>query len=224
MGRSLIVIAALSIFLAAYFYLHETPHREDKESRFYPWQVTEPGGGETEVFGIVLNRTTARQAMLLLGREPEIVLYEHNGHFSLEAYFGKIGGEGITGKLIAVLAAPAGWSERSAEHAIKTERVIEGGTKGILRSDAYRMALVFPVISLTYIPSIRLDRAIVENRFGPPETIKTSDDGRSHFGYESRGVIISLDPSGKSIISYMPLKDYRPAMERLQKEERTNDG
>ncbi len=224
MSRSLIVIAALSIFLAAYFYLHGSPPGEVEESRLYPWQVSGPGAGETEVFGIVLNHTTTRQAMLLLDREPEIVLYERNGHFSLEAYFGKISAGGVTGKLIAVLAAPAGWSERSAEHAVKTERVIEGGTKGILRSGAYRTARSFPIISLTYIPSIRLDRAIVENRFGPPETIITSDDGRSHFGYESRGVIISLDPSGKSIISYMPLKDYRPAMKRLQKGERKNDG
>lgn len=154
--------------------------------------------------------------MRLLRREPEIALYEHNGNFSLEAYFGKHGAAGISGVLIAELEAQDEWILKATANTIKRERTSDGGEKLSLASQSYRTALLMPIISVTYIPSVRLDDNIVRNRFGEPESIESTTDGRSHYGYGSRGIIVSLDPAGKTIITYTRLENYQKAMRLIQ--------
>ncbi len=187
----------------------------DEETSRYPWQVTRLADGRHRVFGLTVGTTTAKQAMRQMRREPEIIIYEHNGDFSVEAYFGKYNRAGISGVVIAVLGATDTWVEEAATRAVKKERTSEGGTKLSLASRFYREALLLKIVSLTYIPSVRLDDKIVRNRFGEPSSMKSTADGRTHYGYSARGIIVSLNPAGKTIVTYTEPESYQKAMKSI---------
>ena len=208
-GTVLILAAMAAVFLAVSF-MKGGDRGDDGAVRPAPWNIFVNEDGTSEVFGIVLGRTTASSAMITLNMEPEISLFESSsGRASVEAYFGKVTIGGLSGKLVANLEAPVGWVEEAKKRAVKTEPATgRGERKIVLSSEDYRSAMLARVIALTYVPSVNIDEKVIRGRFGQPDSIMRADENVSYWSYPSKGLLIIVNKKGKEILQYMRPPDF----------------
>jgi hypothetical protein len=202
----IIVIVSLVSFALFYF----TMQKPSNEVLNLPWHVKVHDRQHSEVFGVILNKTTLEQARQQFGQLDGIALYQNaDGIFNLEAYFGKVTMGPFSARLIANLGGSQQEMENLVEHTIKRLRVEDGDIKWTLTAQKQVEQGLRQVKSLTYIPTFSgMDSAFLEQRFGAPKSRQKIDATTELWLYPEMGLRIMLDSEGKEMFDYTSLFDF----------------
>ena len=203
MKLALIIIAAVSLlaFILLFFTAPPTKHAQPD----MPWQVVVHDPGHSEVFDIVLNKTTLQQAVNRFGQLEDVALYQSSaGAYNLEAYFGKVLIGPLSARVIVNLQAPEQEMASLAQNTSKRTSTENGSLKWILSPGQRQQQLLRKVTSLTFIPGYGgMDAAYLEQRFGAPQARNKVDEHSELWLYPHLGVRILLDTEGKEVFEYV---------------------
>ena len=179
-----------------------------------PWQIDILPGGDTQVFGIILGRTTLGEAIERLGDEDmELAIiaspYETG---ALEAYYNHYSAGPITGKLFLIMDIAPDELSRWRERAYR-----DGGTrKHYLHPDDLAAAYRAPVRVINFMPSFNLDEEIVRARFGAPAGIFQAHEQQQHWLYPDKGLDLILNTESKEVLQYMSPGEFSTYRDQLQ--------
>ena len=73
------------------------------------------------------------------------------------------------------------------------------------------------ITALTYLPSIDLDEAVINARFGKPAEQVAQAEGTVYWLYPDQGLSILVDREGKEILQYVAPQDFAAVRGRLLK-------
>lgn len=172
-----------------------------------PWQIELPGPGQSRVFGLTLGggaASTLADAQRLSAESPKLALLApQDAPATLEAYFESVSLGALTGKLVLSIAAAPGELEAMRSNAVKTDHLETGIRKYVLHEADRQRAERLPLAAIAFIPSARLDEAIILQRFGTPAERIRQGETLEHFLYPAQGLDIVLDSKGKEVLQYV---------------------
>lgn len=202
MKLALIIVSIIS--LLAFILFYSTTDDPSDIPVDMPWHVTVLDPNHSEVFGIVLNKTSLERARQQFRQLDGIALYQNKqGRFSLEAYFGKVFIGPFSARLIANLDAPQSELEMLVEHSIKRVLTEDGSSKWTLNQQKQIEQGLRKISSLTYIPGYSgMDQDFIQQHFGEPDDRKQIDDNTVLWFYPDLGVRIMIDNEGKELFEY----------------------
>lgn len=174
-----------------------------------PWQIEALPGGASRVFGLTLGESLIGDARARFGPDVDIAIVAPRDRAPLlEAYYESVNAGFITGKLI--LTADIGEDELSAmrERALK-ESYMESVTRKVsLRPEDVQRARETPIRVITFIPSARLDEAVIRQRFGEPARRIRRDDELEHLQYPALGLDIAIGRRGQAVMQYVAPRQF----------------
>lgn len=174
------------------------------DDQTYPWQINISTAGNTQVFGIELNKTPLGHAARLLNHNYELGLFEdRQGKFSLEAYFNEVTRGGLSGKLIILLDVQQQQLQAFKVNSLKGKPQESGELKYVLTKADQKLSQQFKVSSLSYIPYVNLDKQMIINRFGEPGKVIKSKNGLTHYIYQDKGLDVIYSEEGKEVLQYV---------------------
>lgn len=195
-------LALLVLILAAagLTFLDRDKQASDDPVTGLPWQIDTLGDGNTRVFGITPGQTTLGEAIALLGDDMDLAIIAVPGEAgSLEAYYGHYSAGPITGKLILVMDI-----RTDALEAMRERGFHDGGTRRYyLHPDDLPAVYQAPVRVITFLPSINLDEAIVQNRFGSPAEVIQVSEREKHLLYPDKGLDLVFNTDSGEILQYL---------------------
>ena len=209
-------IALLIVILATFgrvFFSSDKQH-SDAPLTGLPWQIDKLTGGDTRVFGITLGQTTLGEAIELLGDDLDlaIIAAPHEAGV-LEAYYSRYSAGPITGKLILMMEIAPETLLTLRKRAFK-----DGGTRKYhLHPDDLPFAYRAPVRVITFLPSLNLDKEIIQARFGIPAEIIQVHSQQQHLLYPEKGLDIILNTDSKEVLQYLSPDKFRAHRIQLQK-------
>ena len=202
MKLALVIVFIVS--LTAYLLFYFTSDQSSEITMHMPWQVNIHDPLHSEVFGVVLNKTTLNQAIQLFGQIEGVALFrDKQGNYSLEAYFGKVRTGPFGARLIANLEVPQVVLEKMTEDATKRVKTRDGSIKWDLKTHIQLEQGARKIKSLTYIPDYSgLDQAYILEQFGQPAQRQKLDETAQLWFYPEAGIRIMIDSEGKDMFEY----------------------
>jgi hypothetical protein len=178
-----------------------------------PWQIERLPDGSTRVFGITPGQTTLDEAIERLGDTLELaVIAAPHESGSLEAYYRHYSAGPITGSLILVLDVAG-----DALTGLRNRGLQDAGTRRyLLHPDDLPAAYRAPVRVITFMPSLNLDEAIAQTRFGDPAEVVQVEDRQQHWLYPALGLDLVLNADGKDLLQYLSPGAFTAHRVRLQ--------
>lgn len=206
-----IILTTIAFIAAIISTLLMLPENPTSAPDTLPWNITHPTADSTRVFGITLGKTTLDEAVqqYQYEAEAEISLFKPTtGEMSVEAFYEEVNFNGLKAKMVLTIAVPSDEIQGMFQRGL---RMNSGGSGKHITLAADDLAHVrsLPIHSLTYLPNIRLEEAIVTKRFGvPAERIREKGNDITHWLYPNHGLDIALSPKEKSLLQYLPPKDF----------------
>lgn len=202
MKLALIIIFTISLLAALLFYF--TTDRPAEIQLNMPWQVIVHDAMHSEVFGIVLNKTTLDEARQMYGVPDGIALFLNDqGEYSLEAYFGKITAGPFSARMIVTMNAPQVELEQLTNHVTKRIKTQNNSIKWTLTAARQQEQGSRLIRSLTYIPDYGgMDQSFILKRFGKPKNERKLDESSDLWFYPQSGIRILVDSEGKEMFEY----------------------
>lgn len=213
------LFVVLCLGLAAIALLSITLRQRDTVERpalpqYLPWQIERNAAG-LSVFGLTLDQSTLADSLALHGSDGELaVVAAHQQPGALEYFYPYFHAGPLQGKLIIVLHAPDSLIaslQQSASHSF----LDNGSSKYSIAASQLASLQQQRLRSLTFAPSLRLDEAMLQQRFGLPAQIMQTAEQEWHYGYPDRGLIISLFPRGKALLHYLNDDDYQTLQQQI---------
>ena len=209
-------LALLIVILAAagLIYLDRDKQASDDPVTGLPWQIDKLENGDTRVFGITLGQTTLGEAIELLGDDMDLAIIAPPGETgSLEAYYSHYSAGPITGKLILVLDI-----RMDALEAMRERGFHDGGTRRYhLHPEDLPAVYQAPVRVITFLPSINLDEAIVQNRFGSAAEVIQVSERQKHLLYPDKGLDLIFNTDSGELLQYLQPQAFGAHRAQLQK-------
>lgn len=181
-----------------------------------PWVITPQEEGGSEIFGIVLGQTTLVEIRRQLDKPAQVALFEEEGHYTLEAYFGRISAGGLTGRLIAVADLEQEALAALAARGINRKAQRSGGWKIELPEAAIREVQALPVQRLSYVADISYDEATLRRLFGEPSQHLPLTMGESLWLYPAKGILLLFSEQGPESFHYLLPDRFEASIKELR--------
>lgn len=202
------VVALISVTIAV---LLIVPDNSVNTPDTLPWKVTHPTPDTTRVFGITLGQTSLDQSAEIFKHqtEVEISLFKPtNGKLGVEAFYEEVNFNGLKAKIIMNIAVPEAELTGMYERGLRMNSTTSGKRITLTADDLARVKSL-PVSSLTYLPTVRLEEAVILKRFGEPaQRIRETGSELIHWLYPQHGLDIVLSGKEKPLLQYLPPKDF----------------
>lgn len=210
-GVLLFTLIALAIALLL-------PGRSVDKVANLPWQIEQTAGGSIRVFGIELGHTTVGDVELLVGEPAEVSLFDRgNEQRVVEAYFDNVDFSGLRARMVLVVALGKEELQAMYTRGARIANLGSGTRKVTLTKEDLSKVRATAVNTITYIPRINLDAAMIEKRFGKPaQRIHEKESGIEHWLYPEVGLDIALDAEGKEVLQYVAPKRFDELLKPLQ--------
>jgi hypothetical protein len=187
-----------------------------------PWQIEQPGPGQTRVFGLTLGGSTGStmaDAQLKFPATPArlALLAPMNSPLALEAYFDNITLGALTGKLVVSIDLPPTELDAIRSRSPKTEFMASGTRIYELSAGDRTRVTTLPLAGINLIPAASLDEAIILQRFGNPAERIRQGETLEHFLYPDKGLDVVLDSKGKEVLQYVAPSQFARLREPLGK-------
>lgn len=186
------------------------PGRQDHRPELLPWAVTVHDDGSSTVFGLRLGQSSLGEAEQRFQTEMELILFQSpEGRRAAEGYFDGVTLSGLAAKMVVEAALGDAELQGMFERGVRIATLGDGSRKVTLHPDDVARLRASPIASVTYLPRVHLDEALVESRFGVPERkVNESKGGVSHWLYPSRGLDIAISADGKEVLQYVAPRDF----------------
>lgn len=202
MKKAILAILAICALVIAAPFLHR-PDASLAPTIGPPWQIEMLPDGKSRVFGILLDQSTLAEAGTRLDESPALAVVAAGGETgTLEAYFEQVRLGALTGKMILVADIPDDELRALQARAVKVEPQESGSRRFSLGTEDRQNALGLKVKAITFVPSARLERQTIVDRFGIPGETLTAGDAE-HFLYPERGLDLALSAGGKAVLQYV---------------------
>jgi len=203
-----VVVAAL-LLTGLTLWLPPSERPADGRSSARPWEVQVDGHGGSRTFDLELGVTTLTEAERRLGSEAEVTLFQPvTGMLVLEAFFDNLSLGGLQADFVMVLDLPIDELEAIHGRGLRIARGREGVNRVQLDPVDLPAVLTAPITTITYLPSINLDPATLEKRFGPPAQRIAEGPGINHWLYPATGLDIIVNDDGKEVLQYVAPRDF----------------
>lgn len=175
-----------------------------------PWSIERLPHGGSRVFGLDPGVTPLQVLQDRAGDDLRIaILAGLRETGALEAAIDNYRAGFITGKLIVSVAAEPEMIKRWRMRPIKREMIDGGGgtSRETLHPDDLALALRQPITGISFIPSVQLDAAMVQQRFGAPaEQLQIGQ--QQHWLYPDQGLAVTIDPKGRELLQYVAPREF----------------
>jgi hypothetical protein len=212
-GVALFAMLALAVGLII-------PGGNQQRVQTFPWQIEVMQNGATRVFGLSLGESSLQQAEQVFGSITELSLFEPapgKGQRVVEAYFDKVNLGGLSAKVVAVVAFTPEQLKTIFERGSRISTLGDGSRKVSLSTQDLVQARNTPIETITYLPGVRLDDALLEKRFGRPEQIITEKESATrHWLYPRLGLDIAVDEKNKAVLQYIAPAKFSELVRPLQ--------
>ena len=170
-----------------------------------PWQIEVDRNGATRVFGVSPGRTTLGEAIAVLGNDFDLAIIAASGEAgALEAYYGHYRAGLIGGKLVLQAEADADRLAAWKAGAVKVSYMASGQAKKYwLDAASLPQVMQATVVSITFVPTVNLDEAVLRARFGEPAQRIALPDGQVHYLYPGKGLDAVVGAHGKDVLQYV---------------------
>lgn len=212
------LIISLMLFVGIYLLINKNTTNEKIIVDKYPWQIIIAPDGKTRVFGITLDSSNLSEVNNLLGRTPEIALFEADKKLALEAYYKNVSLGGLIGSFIFTLNATEKQLAGIKRESENKKAAENKGWKYQLNKVALEKIKLFTIKNLIYVPVVQLDEATIINRFGKPKykiKLKTKEIGW-HYLYPDKGLDLIYKKEGKEVLQYVLPENFNFLLQPLQ--------
>lgn len=199
-----IIVAALAILLGPVVWQFAHYQPQDVPTSGLPWQIETLPGGEAQVFGLTLGKSTLADARTRFGPEMQLaVIAEPNERGNVEGYYEGVTAGFVAGKLIVTADLPPEAIDGMRERAPKTQYMQSTTRRATLAPADEAAALAAPIRGLAFIPSAQLDEAVILERFGQPAERIRVNDHQEHLLYPAKGLDLVFDSKGRELLQYV---------------------
>lgn len=174
-----------------------------------PWKISHPTPDSSRAFGITLGQSSLNEAEQIFKEKTEISLFKPtDGKMLVEAFFDELNLNGLKAKFVFTMAAPEAELEGMFNRGLRMNST-PSGKRITLTADDLNRVRQFPVASITYMPTVKLEEDIISKRFGvPTERMREKKSGAIHWLYPQHGLDITLGGSEKPLFQYVSPKDF----------------
>lgn len=199
-----IIVAALAILLGPVVWQFTHYQPQDVPSSGLPWQIETLPGGEAQVFGLTLGRSTLADARARFGTEMQLaVIAEPGEDGNVEGYYESVTAGFVAGKLIVTAELSPELIAGMRERAPKTQYMQSTTRRATLAPADEAAALAAPIRGLAFIPGAQLDEAVILERFGQPAERIRVNAHQEHLLYPAKGLDLVLDSKGRELLQYV---------------------
>lgn len=202
LGVVALIVVTISILLSLPGESHDTPDT-------LPWRIAHPTPETSRVFGITLGQTSLGEAEKFFKEQTEVSLFKTaDGKMLVEAFFDELNFNGLKAKFAFTVAVPQNELDGMFQRGVRMNATSSGKRITLAPDDLSRVRQC-PVSSVTYLPSLKLEEAIISKRFGvPAERIRETKSGAVHWLYPQNGLDVTLGGSEKPLLQYVSPKDF----------------
>ncbi|MBT5231135.1 MAG: hypothetical protein HOM11_12755 [Methylococcales bacterium] len=184
---------------------------------YFPWQITLLEGGDSQVFGLTLGKSTLADVIKLHQDHSVAIFYKPGNALRLEAYLPNFKSGPLIAKLIAEIDVDNSLLEKTYEtYEVHRKPIDDQGFKVELSSSSIPELLTAKIISLSYSPKANLDEALLLKHFGTPDSKIAESDNISHWLYPKKGLSIAYSLKGKELFQYLPPKNFDRMIKKLE--------
>ena len=199
-----IIVAALAVLLGPVVWQFATYKPQSVPSSGLPWQIETLPGGEAQVFGLTLGRSTLADARARFGTEMQLaVIAEPGEDGNVEGYYESVTAGFVAGKLIVTAELSPELIAGMRERAPKTQYMQSTTRRATLAPADEAAALAAPIRGLAFIPGAQLDEAVILERFGQPAERIRGNAHQEHLLYPAKGLDLVLDSKGRELLQYV---------------------
>ena len=193
------------LLLVGTYFLPGKPSRTDD----VPWHIEHPTPTSVRIFGLTLGEASTSEAEERFREEGKPSLFKSsNGQLVAEVFFEQVDLAGMRSKVVVTIAVPEAELKEMYERGLRMA-AIGSGKKITMTPDDIARLRTLPISSLTYMPGVRVEEAMLLKRFGQPAMrIKEKKSGAIHWLYPQNGLDITLGEGEKPLLQYVPPKDF----------------
>ena len=204
-----IILGVLALIVVSISLLLMLPEPPKQSPETLPWNITHPAPGMSRVFGITLAESSLNDLEKKFKEQTEISLFKTgDGKMLVEAFFDELNLNGLKAKFVMTIAVPQGELEGMYNRGLRMNSTTSGKRITLSTEDAAKVRNS-PVSSLTYLPSLRIEEAIIAKRFGvPAQRVREKNSGAVHWLYPEHGLDVTLGENEKPTLQYVSPKDF----------------
>jgi hypothetical protein len=206
-----IILGTLALIAVAISLLLMLPDNSVNTPETLPWNITHPTPESTRVFGITLGTTTLNDLSKAFKYEAEIeisLFKPSDSMMSVEAFIEEVNFNGLKAKMVLTIGVPHSELQGMYERGLRMSSAPSGKRITLTFDDLARVRAT-PVASLTYLPNVRIEPAIISKRFGEPaQRIREKKSGVTHWLYPQHGLDVALSDTEKPVLQYLSPKDF----------------
>jgi len=206
-----IIIGVLALVAVSISILLMAPDNSVNTPDTLPWKITHPTPDTTRIFGITLGQTTLDDAAEIFKGQAEIqisLFKPTGGQLGVEAFTEEVNFNGLKAKIVMNIAVPAEELPGMFDRGLRLNSTPSGKRVTLTFDDLTRVRKA-PIASLTYLPNVSLEEAIIAKRFGEPaQRVREKKSGVIHWLYPQHGLDIVLGGNEKPLMQYVPPKDF----------------
>jgi hypothetical protein len=204
-----IILGVMGLIVALTTLAWLLPEKSSSSGDTLPWRITHPTPDTTHVLGVTLGSTTLAEAEQVY-QEPTVVsLFKSgDGKMVVEAFFEEVKLNGLKAKIVMTIAVPTQDLQGMFERGLRMNATASG-KRITLDTDDLAVVRNTAISSLSYMPAVRLEEAVLSKRFGTPaERIRESKSGTVHWLYPQHGLDVALGGDEKPVLQYLSPGDF----------------
>lgn len=204
-----IVSGVVALAVVSLLFILMLPDESANGRGTLPWNISHPTPDTTRVFGVTLGQSTLGDAENAFGVQAEISLFKHaDAKMAVEAFIEEVNLNGLKAKIVmAVSISPEDLRDMYGR-GLRMNGT-PGGKRITLATDDLERVRKAPVISLAYLPAVRLEEAVFAKRFGAPaERVRETQSGAVHWLYPQHGLDVALGGKEKPLLQYVAPRDF----------------
>jgi hypothetical protein len=181
-----------------------------------PWQI-ELSAGNSRVFGISPGVSTVAEVIASIDFDYELaILATYQQSDALELFYRHFKAGLLQGQLIVVIDIDAVELEHLKKQAARADMLDNGTQKYQLSERQFHRVQTSLVRSITFVPAINLDKAVIEQHFGKVASIMAVSEGQTHYFYPELGLDILINDRGKDFLQYVAPKQFAALQQSIQ--------
>ncbi|CAG0940396.1 hypothetical protein GALLN_00931 [Gallionellaceae bacterium] len=195
-----VALAAVSLSIALMLPEDTTVNNGDT----LPWNIVHPTPYTTRVLGVTLGESTLEQAELKFEEAAVVSMFQSaDSKLAVEAFFEEINLNGLKAKIVLTMEIPSFELPGIFDRGLRMNTTTSGKRITLSTEDLARVRKS-PIGSLTYLPTVRLDEAVLIKRFGEPaQRVRETKTGAIHWLYPQHGLDITLGGDEKPLLQYL---------------------
>ena len=204
-----IFLSVIALAVASLSFVLMLPDKTINTGDTLPWNIVHPTRDTTRVLGVTLGQSTLAEAEQTFKEQAEISLFKPtDAKMAVEAFIEEINLNGLKAKIVMTVALSQKELQGMFDRGLRMNGT-PSGKRITLAQDDLLLARKAQVTSLTYLPTVRLEEAVLSKRFGmPSQRVRETKTGVVHWLYPQHGLDVVPGGREKPLLQYVLPRDF----------------